>query len=165
MTGEGQKMSLVETDGLAAAERARLESALDALAAAERQATPSDALFDRVMADAARVQASVVDTPAATPGSGAHPLPALDKGRRAGRGRLAARRSRMASPAARFGVSPGVGAAALAASLALGLFVGGFGGAAVARLAPEEATLLVADELGLRVADAGEVLFAGESPF
>ncbi|MEL6480003.1 MAG: hypothetical protein AAFQ75_01020 [Pseudomonadota bacterium] len=161
MTGEGQKMSVVETDALAAADRARLESALDALAAAERQATPSDALFDRVMADAARVQATLGNTPA----GGAHPLPAVDKGRRAGRGRLAARRSRMAGPAARFGVSPGVGAAALAASLVLGLFVGGFGGAAMARLAPEEATLLVADELGLRVADAGEVLFAGESPF
>ncbi|MEL6765782.1 MAG: hypothetical protein AAFP17_01270 [Pseudomonadota bacterium] len=162
-------MSVVETDGLAAAERARLEAALDALAGQERSAAPSDALYDRVMADAARVQSALDGHPGGLAGGhsggGAHPLPSADKGRRAGRGRAVGRRSRIVGPAARFGVSPGVGAAALAASLVLGLFVGGFGGAAMARLASEETTLLVADELGLRVADAGEALFAGESPF
>ncbi|MEO0957154.1 MAG: hypothetical protein AAFY66_01600 [Pseudomonadota bacterium] len=161
MTGQGRQMSVVETDGLGAAERDRLERALGELAAEMRREAPSDALFDRVMADAAEVQARL----AAKPGGGSPPLPAADGARRTGRGRHAPRRSHARSVTARFGVSPGFGAAALAASLMLGLFVGGFGGAAMARLAPEEATLLVADELGLRVADAGEVLFASEAPF
>ncbi|MEM7499599.1 MAG: hypothetical protein AAF371_16610 [Pseudomonadota bacterium] len=173
MTGEGKRMSAMAQDELGAAERARLEAALEALGAEARRVPPSDALFERVMADAARVQAGF--GPATGGGAGATggagllrtaPRAAEGRARRAGRARPVSRPGRIGGRvAARFGMSPGLGAAALAASLVLGLFVGGFGGAAMARLAPEEATLIVADEFGLRVADAGEALFAGETPF
>ncbi|MEM6943836.1 MAG: hypothetical protein AAF565_08835 [Pseudomonadota bacterium] len=171
-------MAAETEDGLAPAERVALERALAALGQQERGHDPSDALFERVMADAIEVQAAR---------AAASGLPAaddaglrrvdrrrVDRGDRSGRGRHALRRG------SRRDGGLATSAAALVGALAVGLFFGGFGGAAMARFETGPTALIVFDgfeyhaleEIGvidaderMDLVDAGDMFFGEATPF
>ncbi|MEM6678595.1 MAG: hypothetical protein AAF675_12070 [Pseudomonadota bacterium] len=141
-----------------------LLSMLSDLAAAEREAGPSDALMARVLADAARVQDGL-RPPRTLPGAGrtrrangaARPgssgVDALPLGLRA-----ASRPGEMA-------IGTG-GVSALVAALVVGLAFGGFSDEALSDYAPVEARAIMGDQaMGLRVADAADAFLVEDAPF
>ncbi|MEM8623343.1 MAG: hypothetical protein AAGG47_07460 [Pseudomonadota bacterium] len=174
-------MAAETEDGLAPAERVALERALAALGQQERGHDPSDALFERVMADAIEVQAAR---------AAASGLPAADdaglrrvdrrhddRGERSGRTGRARHALRRGS---RRDGGLATSAAALVGALAVGLFFGGFGGAAMARFETGPTALIVFDgfeyhaleEIGvidaderMDLVDAGDMFFGEATPF